>query len=51
MGGAIPGLVVLDFIREQAEQALKSKHPSMTSASASASRFLCCLSRLPSIEK
>jgi hypothetical protein len=36
VGGAIPGLVVLSSIREQAEQASK-KHPSMASASAPAS--------------
>jgi hypothetical protein len=36
MGGAIPGLVVLGSIREQAEQARGSKHPSMASVSAPA---------------
>jgi hypothetical protein len=36
VGGAIPGLVVLGSIREQAKQAGK-KHPSMASASAPAS--------------
>jgi hypothetical protein len=36
VGGAIPGLVVLDSIRKQAEQASKS-HPFMASASAPAS--------------
>jgi hypothetical protein len=36
VGGAIPGLVVLGSIREQAEQASK-EHPSMASASAPAS--------------
>jgi hypothetical protein len=36
VGGAIPGLVDLGSIREQAEQASK-KHPSMASASAPAS--------------
>ena len=42
MGGAIPGLVVLDSIRKQAERAIQGKqaskeHPSMASASAPAS--------------
>jgi hypothetical protein len=40
VGGTIPGLVVLDSIREQAEQARESKpvrHPSMASTSAPAS--------------
>lgn len=37
MGDAIPGLVALDFIRKQTEQASKS-HSSMLSASAPASR-------------
>lgn len=41
--GAIPRLVVLDSIRQQAEQANKP-HPSTASAPASASRFLPCLS-------
>ena len=36
MGGTIPGLVVLDSIREQAEQDSKEQ-PSMASASAPAS--------------
>jgi hypothetical protein len=35
VGGTISGLVVLGFIREQAEQARK-EHPSMASASAPA---------------
>lgn len=43
MNGAIPGLVVLRSIRKQAEQAIgeqaSKQHPSMASASASASRF------------
>jgi hypothetical protein len=33
VGGAIPGLVVMDSIRKQAEQVSKY-HPSMASASA-----------------
>lgn len=37
VGDAIPGLVALDFIRKQTEQASKS-HSSMLSASAPASR-------------
>jgi hypothetical protein len=43
MGGAIPGLVLLGFIRKQDEQSIKH-YPSMSSASALASRFLPCLS-------
>ena len=39
MGGAIPGLVLLGFIRKQDEQSIKH-YPSMSSASALASRFL-----------
>lgn len=43
-GGAIPGLAVLGFVREQAEQArsrpVSGTPPSIASASAPASRFL-----------
>ena len=52
VGGAIPGLVVLGSMREQAEQTLGSKPVSSTpsqpaSASAPASRFLPHLSSCP----
>ena len=46
VGGATPGLVVLGFIRKQAEQASK-QDPSMASASAPASKFLPCVSSCP----
>jgi hypothetical protein len=46
MDGALPELVVLGFIRKQAEQASKS-YPSMASASAPASTFLPCVSSCP----
>lgn len=41
MDGAIPGLVVLDTVRKQAEQASK-QHPSIASASAPASDPALC---------
>ena len=52
VAGAMPGLVVLDSIRKQAEQAVMSKqankqHPFMASASAPASRILSCLHSCP----
>jgi hypothetical protein len=48
VGSAMPGLVVvLDSIRKQGEQTSK-QHPSMASASASASGQLVFVSRLPS---
>jgi hypothetical protein len=42
-GDIIPGPVVLSCIRKWAEQAMMSKHLSMESISAPASRFLSCL--------
>lgn len=51
VGGAIPELVVLDFIRKQAEQArgkqASKQHSSIASASASISVILLCLSFCP----
>jgi len=51
VSGAIPRLIVLGSIREQAEQAGGSKPvrniPSMASASAPTSRFLLCVSFSP----
>ena len=48
VGGAIPGLVVLGFLRKQAEQAMRSKlvnsTPPKASTSAPASRILPRLS-------
>jgi hypothetical protein len=46
MGGAILGLVVLDSMGKQAEQAIK-QHCLRASASASASRILPCLNSCP----
>jgi hypothetical protein len=51
VGGVIPKLVVLGGIRKKAEQATREQanrqHSSMASASATASRFLPCLSSCP----
>jgi hypothetical protein len=48
VGGAIPGLVVLDSVRKQAEQAMGSNPvSSMAPTSAPAPRFLFCLSSWP----
>ena len=48
VGGATPGLLILNSIRKQAKQALRSKsvkqQPSMASVSAPAFRCLPCLS-------
>lgn len=41
VGRSMPGLVVLDSTRKQAEQASRW-HPSVASVSALASRFLFC---------
>ena len=46
-GGAIPGLVILDFLRKQAEENMESKP--MASASAPASGFQPRLSPRPDV--
>jgi hypothetical protein len=53
IGGAIPGLIVLGSIRKQAKQGRRKQaskqHSSMASASASASKFLSCVSSSPDL--
>lgn len=50
MGGTTPGQVVLQYIRAQAEQAMRKKSSKQCSFMVSASRFLPCVLSLISFK-